>query len=383
MANDTSKSSSRFPETDPPSYQLYWFSSILLAVVFAGCLALYPPILAEVKATPPTWVMALGRFHPIVVHLPIGILFLLALMEVFCLFGEKERRWGHAALFALFIAAVSSVVGAVFGIFLAQSGGYEGGSFFMHQALCLAMAGVVVSALFLRLSAMSSGGRGVMLSYRGLLGLAFLLMGVGAHFGANMVHGSTYLTKYAPESISKIVHSAEEWLLSYAYLVGEKMAEAPPAAPAPTAAPSSVPGAGSTPPAATTVAAPATGKLVFQHLILPILDAKCNKCHNEEKSKGDLRMDTYALLIQGGAEAGKTVVPSHPEQSLAITLAELPEDDDEHMPPSGKDQLTPQELALLKWWVLTGASDKTTLAEARIPAELKTTAEAILSAPTP
>jgi hypothetical protein len=287
-------------------------------------------------------------------------------------------------LFALFITAVSSVVGAVFGIFLAQSGGYEGGSFFMHQALCLAMAGVVVIALFLRLSAMSSGGRGVMMGYRGFLGLAFLLMSVGAHFGANMVHGSTYLTKYAPESISKIVHGAEEWLLSYAYLVGEKKAETPAPEPVSHPAPAPAPPTTSTAaPAATTVAAPAGGKLVFQHLILPILDAKCNKCHNEEKSKGDLRMDTYALLIQGGAEVGKAVVPSHPEQSLAITLAELPEDDDEHMPPSGKEQLTPQELGLLKWWVLAGASDKTSVAEARIPAELKTTAEAILTAPTP
>ena len=48
---------------------------------------------------------------------------------------------------------------------------------------------------------------------------------------------------------------------------------------------------------------------------------------------------------------------------------DLPESDDEHMPPQGKPQLTPQELAILKWWVKEGAYEDTEHTEA--PDELK------------
>jgi uncharacterized membrane protein len=131
---------------------------------------------------------------------------------------------------------------------------------------------------------------------------------------------------------------------------------------------------GGTPPAA-----PSGGPLVFQNVILPILEAKCNKCHNADKSKGDLRMDTHELLIKGGQDDKvKSVVPGKPDDSLVIKRIALPNDDDDHMPPDGKDQATKEETALLKWWIQEGASATLAVKDAKFPAELQATVDAVL-----
>jgi hypothetical protein len=113
-----------------------------------------------------------------------------------------------------------------------------------------------------------------------------------------------------------------------------------------------------------------TEKLVFRDLILPIFEAKCNKCHNEDKSKGDLRLDTYEMAMQGG-ENGRNFVAGKPDESLSIQRIALPVDDDEHMPPDGKEQLTPAEFALLRYWVQAGASATQKISEAQFPPEAK------------
>ena len=120
-------------------------------------------------------------------------------------------------------------------------------------------------------------------------------------------------------------------------------------------------------------------KLVFQDVLMPIFEAKCNKCHNEEKSKGDLRMDTHEMLMKGGeAEPGKSVVPGKPDESLALARILLPLDKDEHMPPEGKDQMTPEETALFRWWIQEGASATLTVKDAKFPPETQTLVEDLL-----
>jgi uncharacterized membrane protein len=119
--------------------------------------------------------------------------------------------------------------------------------------------------------------------------------------------------------------------------------------------------------------------LVYQELILPIFESKCNKCHNEEKSKGDLRMDTHELMLKGGeGEPGKTVIPGKPDESLAISRIKLPIDDDDHMPPEGKYQMTEEETALLHWWIQEGASATLKVKDAKFPAQMQPLVESLL-----
>ncbi|MEZ5387206.1 MAG: c-type cytochrome domain-containing protein [Prosthecobacter sp.] len=169
-----------------------------------------------------------------------------------------------------------------------------------------------------------------------------------------MSHGSKFLTEKAPEPLKSQMIAMEKWILSF---VEQPKPETP--EPALTAA--------------------SADKLVFADLIQPIFAAKCNKCHGEEKQKGELRLDTYEFTMQGGENSGdKNIVPGKPEDSVSMQLILLPEDDDEHMPPEGKDQLTKEETAIIQWWIQQGASNTQKLDLATLPAELKATAEAVL-----
>jgi hypothetical protein len=47
------------------------------------------------------------------------------------------------------------------------------------------------------------------------------------------------------------------------------------------------------------------------------------------------------------------------------------------MPPEGKDQLTKEETALIKWWIQQGASNTQKLDLAALPADLQAAASAI------
>lgn len=105
--------------------------------------------------------------------------------------------------------------------------------------------------------------------------------------------------------------------------------------------------------------------VVFNDVIMPILEAKCTSCHGADKGKGKLRMHTFADLMKGGGDGPTTVVAGKPDDSLAIVRANLPKDDDEHMPPSDEPQLTKEEIAILKWWIKEGASDTVTVAAAK------------------
>lgn len=383
------------PTTERPSYVGAWIATLLLIVTFVFGLLVFPPYFEEVEGAGEVSsnVLFLGRFHPILVHLPVGILVFLMVMEMLCLRRSVEEKFGAAALLALWMGAAGAVFAVLAGIMLSREGGYSGGTFTLHQGLGIIGTAGILLGLVLRLIGMATENRGLVDGYRAVLFLSFGLMGVGAHFGANMVHGSKYMTQYAPPWIAEQIISMEKWMLS---LVDTEKGQKPPAvakvdpptadsAPAkPEESPKPEPVATvpePTPPATTPAMAVGDEKLVFQHLILPILEEKCNNCHNEDKSKGDLRMDTYDMMMKGGETEGN-VVPGQPDQSLTISRILLPIDDDEHMPPEGKTQISPEELALLRWWIQEGASNTMTVKDAQLPEETKALSEEILARPT-
>ncbi|MCB1226743.1 MAG: hypothetical protein KDK99_13090 [Verrucomicrobiales bacterium] len=119
-------------------------------------------------------------------------------------------------------------------------------------------------------------------------------------------------------------------------------------------------------PAKTPSSPTAEGPLVFQAVILPLLEEKCTKCHNADKDKGDLRLDNYEVVMKGGETEGN-IVPGDPDKSLSMIRLLLPEDDDEHMPPEGKPQFTDEDIALFRWWIENGASDTMTVKDQTPP----------------
>ena len=99
----------------------------------------------------------------------------------------------------------------------------------------------------------------------------------------------------------------------------------------------------------------AYGEVSFESEILPILQAKCSKCHGEEKQNSDLRLDTTEGIIKGGGSGEPLMVKGDAEASLIINFINS-DDPDEKMPPEGEQQLTIKEKNLLSRWVNEGAS---------------------------
>ncbi|MBI1832981.1 MAG: DUF1549 domain-containing protein, partial [Planctomycetes bacterium] len=85
-----------------------------------------------------------------------------------------------------------------------------------------------------------------------------------------------------------------------------------------------------------------------------ILEANCFKCHSHQasKAKGDLMLDTRALMMQGG-DNGPAVVAGHPEKSLLIKS--ITHEDENLKMPRSAPKLPASDIALLTAWVKAGA----------------------------
>lgn len=94
---------------------------------------------------------------------------------------------------------------------------------------------------------------------------------------------------------------------------------------------------------------------MYKDIVQYTLDKKCVQCHGADKQKGNLRLDDSTWVLTGGKN-GQVVNKKDPEQSEMLRRILLELNDEKHMPPKGKDQLTDFEQAIVKWWIATGAS---------------------------
>jgi uncharacterized membrane protein len=284
----------------------------------------------------------IGRFHPVLLHLPIGMLLLVLALETGRLFSK--RKPGSSTQVAMFFAAASAVVAVLLGFVLYYSmpGDYGTELAERHLNGGIIFACGTVAAFVVKVWVDVAQGRGAWFFWLLLLASSGV-MGFASHDGASLTHGEDYLTKYAPNEVRKLIGLPVKEEKGGDAQGGGKLA----------------------------VAAKAPDEqVVYTDIIVPILDQKCYSCHNAEKQKGKYRMDEYDLLVKGGKE-GDGIVPGKADDSNIIVRIDLPEDDDEHMPPEGKKDLAPHEVVLVKWWIDKGASKDAKLADLEAPDAVK------------
>ena len=257
-----------------------------------------------------------GRFHPVLVHVPIGFLLLVPLLELLGLL----HIWTHfqkTAGLVLVLATIGALVATGAGWLLAWSGGYQGETVMNHL-----WGGVALSISCLILCALRPtylAGEGFALArllYFPLLVTAVGVMAWTSHQGSIITHGDDYLTKFMPAGLRGFLGIE----------------------------------AAATKPAADTAGAAS----LYDARIAPILEKNCVPCHKPSKHKADLRMDTYELLMKGG-ENGPPVVAGSLEKSDLYRRITLPADDEEFMPTDGKPALKPAEIKLIGEWITAGA----------------------------
>ncbi|MGA4645287.1 c-type cytochrome domain-containing protein [Limisphaera sp. 4302-co] len=283
------------------------------------------------------WTLFLGRWHPVLVHLPIGLVLGLLFLEIVAALRPRKAVVRAAAGPLLILLVPSTLAAALCGWLLAGAGGYDAGLLRLHRLTGLAVA--VLAVLMAVAHAFRRSGW-----YRFLLVVCALALVPAGHYGGSLTHGRDYLAQHAPS-----------WLKP---LLGGRTGAGPATGPVPLD--------------------PAAFDL-YQHGIQPVFDRYCISCHGSEKAKGGLRLDHAAGLWIGG-DSGPAIEPGRPEASLLLKRMRLPLDHDEHMPPEGKPQPDPADLELLAWWIAQGAPTNRTLAELTPPTHLL---ERLRALPTP
>jgi mono/diheme cytochrome c family protein len=154
--------------------------------------------------------------------------------------------------------------------------------------------------------------------------IVFLLVAVTGHLGGSLTHGTDYFAEVFnenPQEASKPIPNVQE-------------------------------------------------AVAYNDIVQPILKKKCYSCHGRSRQKGGLRMDIPEQMLKGG-EDGIILHPGNAEESELIKRLNLPREHEDHMPPKQKSQLNDHEVALLHWWIASGASFDKKVKELEQPEKVK------------
>ena len=268
-----------------------------------------------------------GRFHPLLVHLPIGFLLLAILIEWYQ--GKKEGKENSKLItYAWLLGAISANLAALCGWLLAENGEYAEASIFWHRWLGIGLAALASFGWWIK----QSSKHFPKLVNNSITYLVIGLILVEGHLGGTLTHGEDYLLAYAPESLQK--------------LFGEEKKE------------NSLPQLENI-----------DSVVVYRDMIYPMLATKCVGCHNNEEQRGGLNMYQADLFMEGG-ENGPVIAPGNTPESEMFRRVTLRQENEKFMPPNG-EPLSYDEIKLLEWWINNGADFEKELAGHEIPISMQ------------
>src|SRR5438105_1930439 len=102
----------------------------------------------------------------------------------------------------------------------------------------------------------------------------------------------------------------------------------------------------------------------FSRHVRPFLVRYCVECHNANKLKAGLDLETYQSLMEG-ADSGPVLVAGKPDESKLVRMVE--HKDEPYMPPKKSRQPRASELAVLRAWIAAGAKNDADQITVRIP----------------
>ncbi len=259
----------------------------------------------------------IGRFHPLFVHLPIGFLLLAIILEAL-----KKWRPGNvyagAIPLAWLLGSVSAIFSVITGLILSENSSYEKDLLQSHKTagIILAISSSLCFVLYVWPAAAKTRIAATLKAIT-ILSTAILLMLTG-HWGGSLTHGNDYLIPLSAEGA--------ENERSKSRIKGLDSAD------------------------------------IFNDAVMPILQAKCVSCHNNEKKKGSLLLTSYEAILKGG-KTKEGIVPGNIATSEIFRRITLPKNHKEFMPSDGKTPLTASQVAILEYWIETGAHKNMMIAD--------------------
>lgn len=246
---------------------------------------------------------AVGRMHPLLLHLPIGLLVISFILWI----GKKNieaASFQKIFILVLQVTAFTASLTALMGFFLSREGGYDENILLKHKVL-----GIITAILSYALLVIYQSNPEKKFLFGTAVTLSLIAMVVGSHFGSTLTHGEGFV--WQP-------------------LRGEEEIEEQEIT---------------------------DSSSLFAAAVRPILKSKCFSCHNERKAKGELIMTTEKKILEGGKN-GPIWKSGYALNSHIIQNIDLPQEDKKHMPPKGKPQLNQHERDFLFAWIQSGADMK-------------------------
>ena len=273
----------------------------LYKILFATVISLFGliTIYALQAEETPRFVLFFGRFHPLLLHLPIGALLVTFFIDVI---GRIQKNYASEIIKSMLgFTAFFAIITCFIGYFLSLEGGYQEETLNLHLYTGIGTAILVSGLFYLSLEENFESNK----LFLPLFLISLVCISVAGHFGSVLTHGNDFLLEYArapqKEKTIEVVDSLK----------------------------------------------------IYDNVVAKILDDKCVSCHNTNKRKGDLSLISKNHILQGG-ESGEVLIAGNADASLFYTQLLLPISDEDRMPPEGKAQLTKDEIWILKHWIDNG-----------------------------
>jgi len=262
----------------------------------------------------------IGHLHPVLVHLPIGIL-LLACLFLWQSRKDRSENLQKTINIILGLGMVSAIASCITGYILSRSGEYDEQMVSWHQWMGISVAVVSVITFYFRRK------KSLIRWQSALASILLVLIFLTGHLGGSLTHGADYLIQPLENGD------------------GQDTIKRKPIAQVQEA-------------------------LVYEDIVEPIFHAKCYSCHSTQKQKGKLRLDLPDFIMKGGKD-GVVILAGKPGESVLIKRILLPREEEHHMAPKEKPQLTGSEISLIRWWIEEGASFTKKVKETNQPEKIK------------
>ncbi|MFK7901155.1 MAG: c-type cytochrome domain-containing protein [Cyclobacteriaceae bacterium] len=281
-----------------------------------------------------------GRFHILVLHLPIGILMIAAIMLVIDKVKLKQLEPLNPIFksipFLMAAGFIFAVKACALGYLLSIDGGYNPEAINAHFYAGVSLA--ILSGVFAYIAYYQKG-----LFSKISLPIAAILFGlitVTGHLGGNLTHGETYLFEYGHNFVKKAggieIESKKRVITSL------------------------------------------EDAQIYPDVIAPIIKKTCISCHSGSKQKGELSMTTFEAILKGGKH-GPSIVAGDLDKSELYKRITLDHGDEEFMPTDGKKPLEEGEVEVIKFWIESGTQNEVSVASLSPSAALNGIISAMLN----
>src|SRR2546423_23153 len=288
----------------------FGFTTLSLILGVSALLLLAPPDGAERAQL----LQFVGRFHPLSVHLPIAVLFLVALFEL----AGRIRHFSylHASVeFLLGVAICGAIFAALLGWCLARGAGYSGSLVTQHMRAALLVATGAWFCWLLR-------GRIDVARFARLYGFILIvtlgLVSFTGYRGGQLSQGENHLTQFMPMPLRSLFGLSGPLTETASSVGGDP-------------------------------------KTFYGARIQPLFAGHCTTCHGQNKHKAGLRLDSFEAAMRG-SKRGPVIKAGDPKTSELFHRITLPREDDDFMPAEHKRPLSADEVKLIEVWIANGAS---------------------------